>query len=209
MAGIKMSIDAKGVERVNKLLAGIEGGAQKALFNAIGRAQSKVRTETTKAISSAYAITQQNIRAATNIKSRTYTHDNGVVGEITYAGTKIPLYRFDVNPKIPTLDRQRKIKVLLTGGWATLHPSIPVAATIKRGGSRTTSTSAFIARMKSGHIGVFERMGESGKIRERMGLATAQMAENSMVLEDVERQAQETITKRLEHEITRILNGFS
>lgn len=208
MTGIKMTIDAKEVERANKLLAGIEGGPQKALYNAIKRGQAKVRTETTRAISGAYAITQQNIRAATNIKSRIFSSGNEIIGEVEYAGHKIPLHRFSVSPQKPAVDTKTWITAKLMEGWKTLHPSLPVSATIKRGGQRTTSTTAFVAQMKSGHIGVFERLAGTNKIRERMGLATAQMARNSMVLEDVERQAQETVTKRLDHEITRILNGF-
>ena len=34
------------------------------------------------------------------------------------------------------------------------------------------------------------------------------MAGNSIVLADVEEKAQEVINKRVEHEITRILNGY-
>ena len=62
MTGIKMTIDAKEIERANKPLDGIDGGPQKALYNAIKRGQAKVRTETTRAISGTYAITQQNTR---------------------------------------------------------------------------------------------------------------------------------------------------
>lgn len=45
-------------------------------------------------------------------------------------------------------------------------------------------------------------------ISEFMGPSTAQMAGNSIVLADVEEKAQEVINKRVEHEITRILNGY-
>lgn len=48
----------------------------------------------------------------------------------------------------------------------------------------------------------------SRPISEFMGPSTAQMAGNSIVLADVEEKAQEVINKRVEHEITRILNGY-
>mgnify|MGYP003171504434 FL=1 len=63
--------------------------------------------------------------------------------------------------------------------------------------------------MKSGHTGMFERDG-AGRlpITEFMGPSAAQMAANSVVVEQVEEKAQEVINKRIEHEITRILNGY-
>lgn len=56
---------------------------------------------------------------------------------------------------------------------------------------------------------MFERDGSKRlPISEFMGPSTAQMAGNSTVLADVEEKAQEVINKRVEHEITRILNGY-
>ena len=71
------------------------------------------------------------------------------------------------------------------------------------------NVSPTIARMQSGHTGMFERDGSKRlPISEFMGPSTAQMAGNSIVLADVEEKAQEVINKRVEHEITRILNGY-
>lgn len=208
MARIQLTVEETEVQRVQKLLAGVEGGTRKALYNAVERAQAKVRTETTRAITGAYAISLPNLRAATNITSRIYGDASQVIGEITFAGNKLPLYRFGVTPKIREVTN-RLIRANINGLWKTIRASAPVSAVLKRGGSKVQSETAFIAKMKSGHIGVFERIGAySNIIRERMGLATAQMAENSTVLEDVEKAAQETLNKRLDHEITRIINGW-
>lgn len=207
MSGMQISVSADALERVQKILAGVPDGARKALHNAISRGQGKVRTETVESISRVYAITQKDIRAGTNIRSAIKSAGDAVIGEVTFAGGKIPLYRYGVAPKVPTY-QQRKIPVNIGGVWKTVSASQAVSAIIKRGGAKTTSQTAFIAQMDSGHIGVFERDGVSGKIHERMGLSTATMAENSIVLADVEREAQETVDKRLEHEITRILNGY-
>lgn len=104
--------------------------------------------------------------------------------------TVLPLYRFNVSPTIPI---QR----------AT------VSAAVLAGNGRTPFQDAFIARMQSGHTGMFERDGSKRlPISEFMGPSTAQMAGNSIVLADVEEKAQEVINKRVEHEITRILNGY-
>lgn len=149
-----------------------------------------VRSETLKGITTVYAITRQNVRAETTIKVRTQSSDGGIVGTVLFAGHKIPLYRFNVSPTIPI---QR----------AT------VSAAVLAGNGRTPFQDAFIARMQSGHTGMFERDGSKRlPISEFMGPSTAQMAGNSIVLADVEEKAQEVINKRVEHEITRILNGY-
>jgi len=84
-----------------------------------------------------------------------------------------------------------------------------VWAAVLAGNGRTPFQDAFIARMQSGHTGMFERDGSKRlPISEFMGPSTAQMAGNSIVLADVEEKAQEVINKRVEHEITRILNGY-
>ena len=41
-----------------------------------------------------------------------------------------------------------------------------------------------------------------------MGLSAAQMIGNDKVIKDVEKDAQETVNKRIEHEIDRLLNGY-
>ena len=178
-----ITITAEQIERVNLILSGVPGGIEKALSSTIRRANNTVRSETLKGITTVYAITRQNVRAETTIKVRTQSSDGGIVGTVLFAGHKIPLYRFNVSPTIPI---QR----------ATVSAAVPFQ-------------DAFIARMQSGHTGMFERDGSKRlPISEFMGPSTAQMAGNSIVLADVEEKAQEVIDKRVEHEITRILNGY-
>ena len=56
---------------------------------------------------------------------------------------------------------------------------------------------------------MFERDGADRlPITEFMGPSAAQMAANSVVVEQVEEKAQAVINKRIEHEIARILNGY-
>ena len=185
-----IQITAEQIERVNLILSSVPKGAEKAISNVIRRANSTVRTEALKGITSVYAISRQNVRAESTIKVRTQQTDGGVVGTVSFAGYKIPLYRFHVSPTLPV---QR----------AT------VSAAVLNESGRTPFAHAFIAKMKSGHTGMFERDGTSRlPITEFMGPSAAQMAGNSVVVEQVEEKAQEVVNKRLEHEITRILNGY-
>ena len=174
-----ITITAEQIERVNLILSGVPGGIEKALSSTIRRANNTVRSETLKGITTVYAITRQNVRAETTIKVRTQSSDGGIVGTVLFAGHKIPLYRFNVSPTIPI---QR----------AT------VSAAVLAGNGRTPFQDAFIARMQSGHTGMFERDGSKRlPISEFMGPSTAQMAGNSIVLADVEEKAQRSSTSAL------------
>ena len=185
-----IEITSEQLERVSLILSGIPGGAEKALSGAIRRANSTVRAETVRQIAAVYNVTAQRARAEGNIHAIVQGGGGGVVGTVSFAGHKIPLYQFSVSPTVPV---QR----------ATVR-----AASMRNHGM-TPFAHAFIARMRSGHTGMFEReTGSSFPVNEFMGLSTAQMAGNEQVLEKVSDKAQETVNNRLEHEITRILNGY-
>ena len=186
-----IQITADQIERVNLILSGVPKGAEKAMASVIRRANNTVRSEALKGITSVYAITRQNVRADTTIKVQTQKADGGIVGTVEFAGYKLPMYRFNVTPTVP-------------GDRAT------VRAALMRENAQTPFAEAFVSRMKStGHVGIFERKEDKRlPIEEKMGLAVAQMAGNAVVLEQVEEKAQEVINKRIEHEITRILNGY-
>lgn len=185
-----IAITNEQVERVNLILGHVQNGPAKALSGAIRRANTTVRAQAVKSIKGVYAISTQNIRAQTTISMRTQKMDGGIVGTVSFAGYKLPLYRFNVSPKMPV---QR----------AT------VKAAVLNGNGQTPFKDAFIAKMKSGHTGMFQRdTSARTPITEFMGPSTAQMAGNSVVIEQVEDAAQATVNKRLEAEISRILNGY-
>lgn len=185
---MKIEISSETIERVNKMLEGVPKGAGKAYSNAINRGLSKAKTTALKKVRSVYAVTNSAINEATNTRVQKASAGN-IAGYVSFAGTKIPLYKFKVTPTAPGTGKK-------------------VVAAVKKGGG-TAFEDAFIAQMRSGHIGVFERT-ETKRlpIEEKMGLAAAQMVENSVVIDEVQKEAQKTVDERLEHEIDRILSGY-
>ena len=203
-------ISDEAFERVKLILHGVPGGAEKALKGIVSRATSTVRRTTLEGITSVYDIKQKDIRDRQNttINMRTKKVDGGIVGEITFSGGKIPLYRFGVTPKQPKA-QGAKIPVRFGDRWILVAPGAPVKARQRKDKGQTKFDNVFIAKMKSGHIGMFERSGFNRlPVKEIMGASTAQMAADSVVLEKVEAAAAETIVKRTEHEISRILHGY-
>jgi len=213
MSDIRLTIDSDKLDRATKLLAGIPDGMSKALKSAIARTTSTVRSQSSRAISSVYAISINNLRGNVYVRSRQQSSPDGVVGVIQFAGNKIPLFRYDSSPKYPTKDRSRTVHAIIHGGWRTVNPSMAASAHQLRSTGQTRFEHVFVAMMKNGHTGIFERNGGISRtggdaISEIMGSSYTQMLAKTEVLEEISEKAIETFDKRMEHEITRILNGW-
>jgi hypothetical protein len=178
------------MERVNLILNGVPNGAKKAFYNAINRGLQTVRTQSGKSVNKTYRILQKDFKSETNITEKKASQSS-LIGEIAFAGTRIPLIKFQVSPKEPQ------------------KQTVSVAVLRETGGERLKH--AFVAKMQSGHVGVFERATPNTRrlpIEELYGPSPAGMLNNIEVQQEIEKAAQETIDKRIEHEITRILNGY-
>lgn len=196
-----IEISNEAIERVTAVLQGIPKGAERAFSNALNRGLSKVKTGAFKRVKTVYAVQNSALQSATTIRVKK-TGAGDLAGYVNFSGVKIPLYKFNVSPKAPGKNM--------------------VKAGVKKG-SMTTFENAFIGSMSSGHMGIFERTGEQGiaerlqryvpsqhteSVKEIMGLSMAQMVGNREVITELEKDAQEMVNKRIEHEIDRLLNGY-
>ena len=115
----------------------------------------------------------------------------GSNGEVSinfgYRGSVIPLRVFDTK-----VDRSGR-----------------VVTRVKKSGARQALDHAFEAKMGS-HYGIYERQGEKRfPVKELFGPATPQMMySNENVMDSIEAKMASTYEERIEHEITRVLNGW-
>lgn len=183
-----IEITSETIERTQALLAGIPKGAERAFSAAINRGLNYTKTQAFKQVKKVYAVKQSALNEATKTKAQKASTGN-LAGYIAFSGVKIPLYQFQATPKTPGTGKKVRAGVMKGGG-----------AIFDR---------AFIAKMESGHIGIFERTNSKRlPIEEKMGLSAAQMIQNKVVIEQLEKEAQEKVDERLNHEIDRILNGY-
>lgn len=183
-----IEITAEQTERVNAILVGLKNAPNKVFYNVINRALSTVRTQSGKLIAATYQIKQKEIKSNANIQVSKATA-NDLTGQVVFAGTVIPLMKFKVTPKNP----QKK--------------TVSVSVLRESGGKRLES--AYVADLGRYGVGVFERLtSKRASSQQLYGPSVAHMAENAQVLKQTEQKAQETIDKRVEHEISRILNGY-
>lgn len=186
------------------LLRDIPGAADKAIRSATNRAAAYLRTASVKHIRDRYDISAKNVREKDVFQVK-YILGQGLSAIISFAGHKIPLYRYGgTSPKQPAA--------------GTL-----VKAHIMKATRPYPFYNAFIATMQNSngknHTGIFERTGKPSSrntsadlkresIREITGLSVKQMLNND---ETRNRLTLETVDKweeRIEHEINAFLNGW-
>lgn len=202
------------IERAKALLAGIQGGVDKAMKASMSRTVDRLRRESNQAIREKYDITDAGIRSEKNVRVR-YSYQNGVQATVTFSGRKIPLYRFGgAYPKVPTQDiAAGKKPVMVKGAWTMQYQGVAARGHQFQDTSPTQFMDAFVAQMKSGHIGIFERTGGSTSegsdaIREIMGSSVAQMVGNQQVAQRLTERAYETFETELDKAVYRILTGW-
>lgn len=202
------------IERAKALLAGIQGGVDKAMKASMSRTVDRLRRDSNQAIREKYDISDEGIRAEKNVRVR-YSYQNGVQATVTFSGRKIPLYRFGgAYPKVPTQDiAAGKKPVMVKGAWTMQYQGVAARGHQFQDTGPTQFMDAFVAQMKSGHIGIFERTGGSTSegsdaIREIMGSSVAQMVGNQQVAQGLTERAYETFETELDKAVYRILTGW-
>jgi len=176
------------LDRAAKLLAGIPGGVYRAVGSAVKRAAQHGLTVGMKIVSEDYAIGQDNLKQYTR-HINTIVRDDGRSYEVTfgYRGNVIPLIRFDT----------------------AMSKNGRVTARVLRSNTKKTLDHAFTARMNS-HYGIFEREGTARlPVKELFGPSAVQAFYASEETTDkMEEAVMKTYEERIDHEITRVLNGW-
>lgn len=184
---MRMEISEETKAKVNVLLSEVPKGPEKAFTGAINRALTRARTVIFKEVQGTYAIKKKVLDEYTKTDiQKASTAD--VCGIIRFAGTQIPLFKYD-----PT------------------NPKYPIQGMTVRAGQKTATVfeNAFIAKMKSGHLGIFERTSKpSLPIKEIMGSSMQAMAGSKEIMEKATEEANKTLDNRIDHEIHRLLNGY-
>ena len=164
-----------------------EAEIKKAINRAAKRAADTAKAESVRQLTEAYTLPSADIRKTITTKN---ISGGGAVMNILSSPFALPKFR-GVAPK------------------GEMPPAKgPVVVQVKKG-NKTTFRQAFIAKMKSGHVGVYERKDETRlPIEQHFGPSTPGMFKaNEDVNKAVMEKAGETFDKRVQHELERLLNG--
>lgn len=196
-----ITIDDKELEKAQKLLGGIENGVKRAITSAINHSLGKAKTKLKKKITQEYYIKSSDVEKTLSIKKANYS---------TLAGT------ISSRSKRTSLT---KLKIKKSG--TSILSGVRKSNGIKLlRGKDELFGKPFTAKMKNGHIGVFQRktkqrigvgMGSSSEqenpIQELYTLSIPQMAGEKGVQKYIEEEAEKMVNERFEHEVERILKG--
>ncbi len=212
-----VTLEVAGGEALNRaktLLGNVPGGVEAAMKAAMGKATARVRAASVEAIREEYDIAAQDIRANRAIKSKSRAGRGGVEAVVTFSGRKIPLHRYaGASPKAPTPDTGAgRKRVMVKGAWTMQYQGVAAKGRQRKGATAKEFFTAFVARMKSGHVGIFERTGGmtsegSDAIRELMGSSVPQMVGNEAVAGKLADEAYKTFEENLDAAVLRILSG--
>lgn len=182
-----IELTAEQIKKAQDYLGHIPGAVPRALANAINRAAESARTEAARKAREIYHVKHKDIISTIKIKKASQDDLTAVVSS---SGNLLPLSKFRITPRRPQPKRKK-----------------PVIVRVKRGGGGPVK-NVFVAKMQSGHIGVFARVGKARlPIQEKYGPSIPQMLGSPTVSAWVEEKAVERLEQRLDHEINRILEG--
>ncbi len=186
MSTIQLKESGAALDRVNTLLAGFPKKAHTAAYNAADRAAKHGKTVAGRHAASVYTISKSQWMSRTSVTSKVLSSSGSVVGiQVSFAGGMVPLKEFTLRAT--------------QGG---------IVAQVKRGGGGKI-VRGFHNRTKGG---VYEAMQREGKsrlpIRRLYALGGGSMMKNEEIIEKMTEEMDETFSKRLDHEILRIMNGW-
>ncbi|MCI7090992.1 MAG: phage tail protein [Veillonellaceae bacterium] len=188
-----IEVDARGIEQAQELLKDIPGATKKAVSTALRKSLRNAKKEAVKKVKERYTIRKAGYVSRT-IKMKV----ENMTGILSSKGPVNDLSYFKTNPKTVPKRRPPKGKYLYS-------------QVVK--GQGGTIAHAFLARMKSGHVGVFQRAGHGASnaslpISKLAGPSTPQMLGSPSVTEFIAKKMLERMDKNLEHEIDAFLKGY-
>ena len=191
---IYQEIKVTGVEEIEKKLGNLKSKAPTVVCRAINRAAQKARTETKREVANKYFISQGDVLKTIRL---TKASTANLSAQLTSKGGPIALSKFKVSHK-------RGVKRTKRG----YSPSVYKAGVEKSGGMKPLSGSpkAFIAGFSSGHSGVITRISARRlPLKQLYGPAVPSVIKNDEVIERIQKEATETLEKRIDAEINNIL----
>ena len=196
MSMVQVDIDAgKSIERINRILTDVRGGARAAAWGALKRAGGAAKTQAGRYATEEYALSKSTFMKHVTVNSKLDTF-KGASGSreiasmsISFAGHVIPLLSFDVSVSKKT-------------GM--------VSARAMRSGRKEKLLHAFLGRSGDGkRVVLYERTSpQRYPLKELYGPSAAHMLRNERVVEKMSGTIREEFEKRSEAEIWRILNGW-
>lgn len=191
---IYSEIKVTGIKEVQKRLGSFKNKTPLVLSRAINRAINNANKNVKKETTARYFISSTDVKDTIKIKKAS---KGSLKAAVISRDEGIALSRFKVLPQKTNKSRNK-----------SKPPKIYKAGVKKDGGVKPLdgNPKAFVAKMKTGHVGVFERKSEKRfPIKQLFGPSTPQIIKNEDTISIVKKEASEMLQKRIDAEINNIL----
>lgn len=180
-----INITSRDIKKVQKRLKGNSSKAQMAIYRALNRTATNLKTNASKKAREIYRVKAKDINQTFSIQK---ANKSSLAALVVSKSKSMGLEKFKINAKDP----QKRPKAF--------------KAAVKKSSGAKEIVRAFVANING--IKVFHRVGQKRLPIQRLyGPPVPQMVNNREVRDFVEKQAVETYNKRLDHEINRIMEG--
>lgn len=181
-----IEIDADKLREVERRLRQYPKQAPVVISRALNRAATNVKSNASKKAREVYRIKAQDVNKSFKINRASR---NNLSATVVSSGGSIGLEKFKTNARDPSQKKPRAFK-----------------AAVKKQGSLRTILRGFVADLSG--VKVFRRTSkERLPIQRLFGPPVPQMVGNPELRRFIEDQAAETFEKRLDHEISRVMEG--
>lgn len=199
MSGIVLITDDRQIEEWRRLTKRVAKASEfnKALVGAINRALMNVRAVAAKGVREKYTVKGQAIKRAQKIHKATMS---SLAGIVQYKGREIGLEDFKLSPSKPISWR---------GIPNSARRAKKLTAEVERGQAETIN-GGFLQAIYTKEPRVYERVGKKRfpVSREKMkGPAVATMIEDSGTAPRAQQSGTETLARRIDHEMMRMLRS--
>jgi hypothetical protein len=180
-------------------LSSVERGVPKAASRAINKTLRHAARITARMVAGEFRVTQSEVLAQVDVRRATYARPEG---ELVFFGRgSLPLVRYVVGSAEPVATMPKYYRT------PKAQRARGVTVRVKKAGRASVLTSAFLARMDSGHVGVFERVDEGwdSKIRELYSTSYLTWLQNDLVADELEERVAERFEHHLAHEARFVL----
>ena len=183
-----INIDTGALEQAQELLKKMPDAAEKVANTAIRKSMTGAKADAAREVANRYYITQREVKKTISVRVSRMAASLVSTGQVT------GLYKFRTRPK--DVDGQLSY---------TRRRRYLYANVVK--GEGGTVAHAFIARMRSGHTGVFQRRPD-GSLQELYGPSIPQAMTRQEVSDLITRGIEKRLAKNVDHEVNAFLMGY-
>jgi len=196
--GYFVTLDQASMAKAKAAMTGIPKGLERAVTSAINTTLRKIQVTSSREMREEYAISSKEAKQTLSYKKANFS---SLMGYMNSVSSRFSLSRFatgSLENKISDGHKKKNVRLRIKkNAPTTLTHSNP-----------NYEGTPFVQRMKTGHIGIYQRRRGSRGIAELRTITVPQMLQADNVSEDVLKEGETILGTEFERNVKRIIAGF-